>query len=226
MKDKESLGLPRVRPADFGQSPESASPQTEPAVSQSYLEGLLIERVSNGDHEAFPELLRPYERRIFVSALSIVGNEADAEEVAQEAILKAFRALGQFRRESKFSTWLTQIVINEAKMRMRKERRHLYESLEDGSQGDDGGYIPRDVADWREIPSEALENRELREMLQLAIESLPAKYRTVLVLRDVEHLTIRETADILGITEANVKTRLSRARLQSRDIICSLRGTL
>lgn len=172
------------------------------------------------------ELLRPYERRIFLSALSIVGNEADAEEVAQEAILKAFRALGQFRQESKFSTWLTQIVINEAKMRIRKERRHLYESLENGSQGDDGDYIPRDVADWREIPSEALENRELREMLRQAVESLPAKYRTVLVLRDVQHLTIRETAEVLGTSEANVKTRLSRARLQARDIICSLRGTL
>ncbi|MGB9430924.1 MAG: sigma-70 family RNA polymerase sigma factor, partial [Candidatus Acidiferrum sp.] len=163
---------------------------------------------------------------IFVSALSIVGNEADAEEVAQEAILKAFRALGQFRRESKFSTWLTQIVINEAKMRLRKDRRHLYGSLEKGPQGDDEDYIPREFADWREIPSDALENRELREMLQQAIESLPPKYRAVLVLRDVEHLTIRETADVLGITEANVKTRLSRARLQSRDIICFLRGTL
>ena len=226
MRDEKGSGLPRVRRVDFGQSPESTSLQTELAGSQSYREGLLIERVSTGDHEAFLELLRPYERRIFVSALSIVRNEADAEEVAQEAILKAFRALGRFRQESKFSTWLTQIVINEAKMRLRKDRRHLYESLENGPQGDDGDYIPREFADWREIPSEALENRELREMLQQAIESLPAKYRAVLVLRDVEHLTIRETADILGITEANVKTRLSRARLQSRDIICSLRGTL
>jgi len=226
MKDEESSGLPRVRPSDFGQSPESASLQTELGVSHSYREGLLIERVSTGDHEAFLELLRPYERRIFVSAFSIVRNEADAEEVAQEAILKAFRALGRFRQESKFSTWLTQIVINEAKMRLRKDRRHLYESLENGPQGDDGDYIPREFADWREIPSEALENRELREMLQKAIESLPEKYSAVLILRDVEHLTIRETADALGISEANVKTRLSRARLQVRDIICSLRGTL
>ena len=223
MKDKESSGLPRVRPANFGQG--STPSQTEPVASASYLEGLLIERVSNGDHQAFLELLRPYERRIFVSALSIVGNKADAEEVAQEAILKAFRALGGFRQESKFSTWLTQIVINEAKMRLRKDRRHLYESLENVPQGDDGDYIPRDVADWREIPSEALENQELREMLQQAVESLPPKYRAVLVLRDVEHLTIRETAEVLGTSEANVKTRLSRARLQARDIIHSLRGT-
>ncbi len=224
MKDKESSGLPRVRPANFGQG--STPSQTEPVASSSYLEGLLIERVSNGDHETFLELLWPYERRIFVSALSIVGNKADAEEVAQEAILKAFCGLGRFRKESKFSTWLIQIVINEAKMRLRKDRSHLYESLENGPQGDDEDYIPRDLADWREIPSEALENQELREMLQQAVESLPPKYRAVLVLRDVEHLTIRETADVLSTSEANVKTRLSRARLQARDIISSLRGTL
>ena len=221
---KERLGLQQVRTANVGQGPTPS--QIEPDASSAYLEGLLIERCLSGDHEVFLELLHPYERRIFVSALSILGNEADAEDVTQEAILKAFRALGGFRQESKFSTWLTQIVINEAKMRLRKDRRHLYESLENGSQGDDGDYIPREFADWREIPSEALENRELREMLQKAIESLPPKYRAVLVLRDVEHLTIRETAEVLATSEANVKTRLSRARLQARDIICSLRGTL
>jgi RNA polymerase sigma-70 factor, ECF subfamily len=194
-------------------------PTAEAAVSQLSPEGLLIQRVLNGDREAFMELLRPYERMIFVSAVSILDNEADAEEVAQEAALKAFRALPRFRQDCKFSTWLTQIVINEAKMRLRKDRRHLYESLEDGPQSDDGDYIPRDFADWREIPSAALENRELREMLERALKSLESKYRAVLVLRDVQHLSIRETAKLLGITEANVKTRLCRARLQMRDVL-------
>jgi len=196
----------------------------EPAVSQPSREGLLIARVLNGDREAFMELLRPYERMIFVSAVSILGNEADAEDVAQEATLKAFRALPRFRQDCKFSTWLTQIVINEAKMRLRRDRRHLYESLEDGPQSDDGDYIPRDFADWREISSEALENRELREMLQRALESLEVKYRAVLVMRDVQHLSIRETAEVLGITEANVKTRLRRARLQMRDALAPALG--
>ena len=106
-----------------------------------------------GDHEAFAELVKPYERMIFLSAISILGNDADAEEVAQEAILKAFRALPRFRRESKFSTWLVQIVINEAKMKLRKDRRKLYDSLDAGVQNEEGNYVPRDFADWREIPS-------------------------------------------------------------------------
>jgi RNA polymerase sigma-70 factor (ECF subfamily) len=182
-------------------------------------EVLLIDRVVAGDHEAFAVLLKPYERMIYVSALGIVGNEADAEEVAQEAILKAFRNLPRFRRESKFSTWLVQIAINEAKMKLRKDRRHLYESVEQGRQTEEGEYVPREFADWREIPSAALETKELRETLSKALESLPAKYRSVLVLRDVQQLNIRETAEALGISEANVKTRLSRARLQMRDAL-------
>jgi RNA polymerase sigma-70 factor (ECF subfamily) len=182
-------------------------------------ESLLIDRVVAGDHDAFTLLLKPYERMIYVSALSILGNEADAEEVAQEAILKAFRSLPRFRRESKFSTWLVQIAINEAKMKLRKDRRHLYESIEEGRKTEEGDFTPREFADWREIPSTALENKELRETLKQALESLPAKYRTVLVLRDVQQLNIRETAEVLGISEANVKTRLSRARLQMREAL-------
>src|SRR5205814_238608 len=86
---------------------------------------------------------KPYERMIYVSALSVLGNEADAEEAAQEAILKAFRALPRFRKESKFSTWLVQIVINESKMKLRKDRRRLYDSLDEGTQNDDGDYNKR-----------------------------------------------------------------------------------
>lgn len=185
-------------------------------------ETALIERVVAGEHEAFADLLKPYERMIFLSALSILDNEADAEEVAQEAVLKAFRALPRFRRESKFSTWLVQITINEAKMKLRKDRRSLYDSLDAGVQNEDGDYVPRDFADWREIPSEALESRELRQTLAAAMASLPARYRSVLVLRDVQQLSVRETAGILGISEANVKTRLCRARLQMRDALAVL----
>ena len=197
-----------------------ADTEVSPAsFTRAALEASLIDRVVEGDHEAFAELLKPYERMIYVSALSVLGNEADAEEAAQEAILKAFRALPRFRKESKFSTWLVQIVINESKMKLRKDRRRLYDSLDEGTQNDDGDYIPRDFADWREIPSEALENRELRQALTTALATLPAKYRSVLVLRDVQQLNIRETAEMLGISEANVKTRLSRARLQMRDAL-------
>ena len=182
-------------------------------------ETTLIRRVQNGESDAFFDLVRPYERAVFLAALSLVKNDADAEDVAQEAILKAFKNLARFRQEAKFSTWLIQIAINEAKMKLRKERRHLYESIEDGQQNDVGDYIPKDFADWREIPSEALEQKELRKALTRALDSLAEKYRTILILRDVQHLSITETAQLLGLSEANVKTRLCRARLQMRDAL-------
>jgi RNA polymerase sigma-70 factor, ECF subfamily len=179
----------------------------------------LITRVQDGDADAFYELVRPYERAVFLAALSILKNDADAEEVAQEAVLKAFKALPRFRREAKFSTWLIQICINEAKMKLRKDRRHLYDSIEQQHQNDEGDYMPKDFADWRDIPSEALEQKELRRALVRALDSLPEKYRAVLILRDVQHLGITDTAQILGLSEANVKTRLCRARLQMREAL-------
>jgi len=182
-------------------------------------EAELIARIKGGDVEAFYDLVRPYERAVFLAALSLVKNDADAEEVTQEAILKAFKNLSRFRQEAKFSTWLIQISINEAKMKLRKDRRHLYESMEHGQQNDEGDYMPKDFADWREIPSEALEQKELRRALTRALDSLPEKYRTILILRDVQHLSITETAQVLGLSEANVKTRLCRARLQMRDAL-------
>ena len=194
-------------------------PAGPPGFLAAAAELLLIERVQNGDSEAFYDLVRPHERGVFLAAFSILRNEADAEEAAQEAILKAFQNLPRFRREAKFSTWLIQITINEAKMKIRKDRRHLYESIETGRVNEEGDYVPRDFADWRAIPSEALEQSELRGALAQALDSLPEKYRTVLVLRDVQQLSISETAQTLAISEANVKVRLSRARLQMRDAL-------
>lgn len=182
-------------------------------------ESALIERVCNGDRDAFYGLIEPYQRAVFLAAYSILQNEGDAEEVAQEAILKALVHLQGFRRESKFSTWLIQIAVNEARMRLRKDKRRLYDSLDEPRKDDDGDYTPRDFADWREIPSEQLEHKELREALQRAIRSLPVIYREVFVLRDVQHMSIAETAAALGITVASVKSRLLRARLQMRDAL-------
>src|SRR5262245_36600094 len=179
----------------------------------------LMNRVISGETQLFYDLIRPYERAVFLAAISILRNEADAEEVAQEAILKAFKNLSRFRQEAKFSTWLIQITMNEAKMKLRKDHRHLYESIDNGQAAEDGDYLPTDFADWREIPSEALERRELRDAITEALNSLPEKYRTVLILRDVQQLSIAETAQALGITEENVKTRTSRARLQMRDLL-------
>jgi RNA polymerase sigma-70 factor, ECF subfamily len=180
-------------------------------------ESELIQRVCQGDKEAFYSLVQPCERGVFTAAMSILNNPA--EEVAQEAVLKAFSALPRFRGESKFSTWLIQITINEARLKLRKDRRHLYESVDEQKTDEQGDYFPKDYADWREIPSEALHQKELREALKRALNSLPPKYREVLILRDVQHLSIEETAQVLGIAGGCVKTRLLRARLQMRDAL-------
>ena len=182
-------------------------------------EAELIQRVCRGENEAFYELVRPYERAIYFAAMGVLNNPADAEEAAQETVLKAFRALASFRFEAKFSTWIIQIAINESRMKLRKDRRHLYESIDPEREDEEGDYRPRDLADWREIPSEELQRKELREALKGAMASLAPKYREVLILRDVQHVSIAETAKILGITEASVKTRLLRARLQMRDAL-------
>lgn len=189
---------------------------TKPSME---VEAALIARVLAGDSNAFYELVRPHERSIYTAAYSILGNEADAEEVSQEAVLKAYTHLARFRAEAKFSTWIVQITLNEARMKLRKDRRKLYESLDDTREDQDGEYVPKDYADWREIPSETLQQNELRQALARAMASLSPKYREVFVLRDVQMLSIAETAKMLGITESSVKTRLLRARLQMRDAL-------
>ena len=188
------------------------------ADSSSTDEESLVRRVLAGEHDLFYELIRPYERRLYAAAFAILRNEPDAEDVAQEAVLKAFKNLRQFRAESKFSTWLTQITVNEARMRRRKAHSNLMEPIADRPD-DDGNYTPREFADWREIPSETLERKEVRLKLAQALAQLSQIYREVFVLRDMQHLSIDETAKALGISTASVKTRLLRARLMLRDLL-------
>jgi RNA polymerase sigma-70 factor (ECF subfamily) len=179
----------------------------------------LIARILSGQSFLFAELVKPYERRVYVTALALLRNEADAQDVAQEAILKAFTHLRQFRGESRFSTWLVQITVNEARMRLRKRHTELFEPLAETHDNEEGSYTPRDFADWREIPSEALEKNEFRAILAKGLASLGQKYREVFLLRDVQHMSIEETAETLSISVASVKTRLLRARLMLRDIL-------
>jgi RNA polymerase sigma-70 factor (ECF subfamily) len=181
-------------------------------------EAALIGRIQSGERELFYELIRPYERRVFVIAFTILRNEADAEDAAQDAFLKAFKYLAQFRFESRFSTWLIQVAINEARLRLRKSHLEIMRPIVD-QENEDGTYTPRDFTDWREIPSEALERKEIRERLVAALGSLAQKYREVFVLRDVEHMSIEDTALALGISAGAVKTRLLRARLMLRDLL-------
>lgn len=189
-----------------------------PVLAGATREQELIAAVQRGQNELFYELVRPYERRVYAAAMAILHNEIDAEDVAQEAMLKALANIRQFRAEAKFSTWLIQITVNEALMRRRRVRTSRMEPIDDG-RGDEDEYTPRDFADWREIPSEALERKEVRQKLAEALASLDRKYREVFVLRDMEQLNIQETAEALGISVASVKTRLLRARLMLRDLL-------
>jgi len=191
-----------------------------PELAGTMREQDLIARVQRGQSEDFYELVKPHERRVYAAALAILRNPADAEDVAQEAVVKAFANIQQFRAESRFSTWLIQITVNEALMRRRRERTVVMEAIDDRRE-EEAEYAPRDFADWREIPSETLERKEVRQRLADALATLDRKYREVFVLRDMEHLNIQETAEALGISVASVKTRLLRARLMLRDLLAA-----
>jgi RNA polymerase sigma-70 factor (ECF subfamily) len=194
------------------------SSSLEKPVSEETREHELIRRIQSGEPEKFYELVRPFERRVYAAAFAILRNEADAEDAAQEAMLKAFANLRQFRGEARFSTWLIQIAVNEARMGRRKDHANLIEPI--GEREDaEGVYTPREFADWHEVPSEALERREVRDLLLEALAALGSKYREVFVLRDVEHQSIQEVSETLGISTASVKTRLLRARLMLRDLL-------
>jgi RNA polymerase sigma-70 factor, ECF subfamily len=182
-------------------------------------ESELVERVRAGDRESFYELVQPYERAIFSTAMCVLRNEADAAEVCQESVLRALSALPRFRGECKFSTWLLQITINESRARLRKDRRRLYESICDRRTGEEAERSPKDFPDWREIPSEELQRKELRVALKRALDSLAPRYREVLVLRDIQRLSTQQTSQILRIGEGCVKTRLARARSQMRNAL-------
>ena len=172
----------------------------------------MIVAILAGEIQVYHELIRPYERRIYMMALSYMKNEADAEDIAQEAFVRAFRKLSTFRAESKFSTWLISITINEARTRLRRLALIRMESL-DQLPDEDKGISPALLRDWREIPSEVIEREEVRNLIQRAIEQLPDIYQQVFLLRDVEELTTSETAEVLNISIPSAKVRLHRARM-------------
>jgi RNA polymerase sigma-70 factor (ECF subfamily) len=181
-------------------------------------EAQIIASILAGNTHEFHGLIRPYERSVYAMALSLLRNEADAEEAAQEAFLKAFRNLAHFRGDSKFSTWLVSITLNEARGRLRSKKTMKMESL-DAPPEREGAVSPALLRDWREIPSQALERQEVRQLLQYAIDDLPLIYREVFLLRDVEELSIAESAEALGITVSSVKVRLHRARIMLQKML-------
>jgi RNA polymerase sigma-70 factor (ECF subfamily) len=171
-----------------------------------------ISAILAGDLQFFHQLIRPYERTVYMMVIAILHNEADAEDATQETFLKAFRGLKGFRGDAKFGTWLVSIALNEAKGRLRQRKGVTMESL-DEPPDERGHFAPALLRDWREIPSESVERQEVRSMLQEAVVGLPLIYREVFLLRTLEELSVAEAAQTLGITVASVKVRLHRARL-------------
>jgi len=179
----------------------------------------LVRLARQGDFAAFEALVSKYERRLYGLALRIVRHRQDAEEVVQQTFVSVIEHLEEFREESTFQTWLMRIATNHALALLRKRSsRSTATFREDHS---DEGYAqvphPQYIAKWRETPAEIAQRRETSQLLREALEELDEKYRLVFVLRDMEGLSTAETAEALGISEANVKVRLLRARLMLRE---------
>jgi RNA polymerase sigma-70 factor, ECF subfamily len=180
----------------------------------------MILAICSGEKALFHELIRPYERMAYRMALSVLGNEADAEDATQEACTNAYLKLCSFRMESEFSTWLISIVLNQARSLLRRKKRIFTESL-DASIAD-GLARSCDIPDNRSHPLDCLLRRELHARVHEALSNLPTTYRNVFRLRDMEGFSTRESAYLLGISEAAIKVRLHRARRLLRSQLASI----
>jgi len=177
---------------------------------------VLVRAAKAGDISAFEQLVRRYDRNVFRIAQHITQNREDAEDVVQDAFLKAYENLKNFQEQSKFYTWLVRIAVNEALMRLRKRRPERMVSLDEEVKTEEDS-MPREVADWTPNPEQQYSQAELKDILTKTIQGLPSSFRTVFVLRDVEGLSTEETAEALGLSIPAVKSRLLRARLQLRE---------
>ena len=210
VRNRYYLGLVALIPSMEAKETKSGMP-----------EPLLIERVLAGEKDLFHDLIRPYERGAFLLAYSILRNQDDAEEVVQQAMLKIFSHLAELAERDRFKQWAMRVIENEARMYRRKRRQHLYEPIDNSSiEGfEEKPFRPRQFADWRDLPSDIVEQKEVRDAVAKALGELPDIYREVFVLRDMQHLDVAETAAVLGIGQSAVKTRLHRARLMLRDTL-------
>jgi RNA polymerase sigma-70 factor, ECF subfamily len=186
----------------------------------------LVEQAKAGDFAAMESLLTKYERQVYGVGRRIVGQHQDAEEVAQQTFLSVIEHLGEFREESQFRTWLLRIATNHALALLRKRAVRAGPSLNEFDSDDNYQGIPHPefIAAWRETPDGIAMRNETRESIDEALTHLNEKYRLVFVLRDIEGLSTRETADILGITVETAKIRLLRARLMLRERLTRLFG--
>jgi len=186
------------------------------SVPTGFDESALVAQAKAGDQNAFAELVHRYERKIYRLAKNITRNDEDAEDVLQDAFLKAYTHLDNFKGDSKFYTWIVRIAVNEALMRLRKRKTDRSVPLDEPVElGEDT--VQREIAVWDDNPERQYSQEEWRRILDEAIDSLKPDFRTVFVLRDIEELSTEETAETLGISVPAVKSRLLRARLALRE---------
>jgi RNA polymerase sigma-70 factor (ECF subfamily) len=178
----------------------------------------LVHASKNGDAAAFEQLVKRYDRKLLRIAQSVTHNREDSQDAVQEAFLKAYQHLADFREACQFSTWLIRITLNQALMKLRKQRGEREMSL-DEDFGDEGEILPKDVMDWTPNPEQLCWASELRDILFKALEELRPISRAVFILRDVEGLTIDQTAVVLNLSQTAVKARLWRVRLQLREAL-------
>ncbi len=198
-----------------------------PQVALARDESHLISEAKAGNYAAFEELVNRYEKKVYRLGMNITGNREDAEDVLQEAFLKAFEHLPEFREDSRFYTWIVRIAVNEALMKLRK-RRSSREVPMETSEDENGEVVVREFADWKPNPEQQFAQVELERILQGAANALPPGFRTVFYLRDVEGLSTEETAEVLDLTVGAVKARLFRARLRLREELSKIfkRGSI
>ncbi len=178
----------------------------------------LVRAAQEGDPASFRELVTRYEGKVYRLASRMVRDPQDAEDVLQETFINVYRHLDTFRGDSEFSTWIYRIATNASLMKLRSAKPTL--SLDDSADGEEEEY-PRELADWSGAPEEMLLNSEIRAEMDAALAQLPETLRSVFVLRDVQGLSVDETARVLNISVPNVKTRLHRARLALREKLAS-----
>jgi RNA polymerase sigma-70 factor (ECF subfamily) len=175
----------------------------------------LVAQAQCGELEAFEELVRRHARLIYRALIAILGNAADAQDAMQDTLLRAFKHIGGFQGRSKFSTWLVSIARNAALQRLRGRRDT--ESLDQSETEEDCKFHPRQIAAWQENPEQSHSRTEIRQLVEKGLLQLPAKYRVIVMLRDVEQLSTDDVARQLGLSVPAVKTRLLRGRLMLRE---------
>ena len=180
-------------------------------------EAALVAQARIGNGGAFATLVNQYDRNIYRLALNITHNRDDAEDVLQEAFLKAYTHLDRFQGNSRFYTWLVRITVNEALMKLRKRRGNRTVSLDEPVSTGDTQFMPQEIEDWRDGPQQRYARTEMQAILNEAIHSLEPQFRIVVVLRAMEELSTKETAELLGLSVPAVKARLLRGRLKLRE---------